>query len=153
MQLKHTIVPDLDIGELLSFGIKKTKNLNEDLQAQEKSKKQLVSFIEKLEKNFKESIYYMGMDIIGEKAYERFLFTKDGFLEVMVEEPVAINAHFVNAARAKKYLLAFKKTLKELLPKKEITEMFINSIQIQNEQDNSLSVEKWNLMKAVRSAE
>lgn len=153
MKVKHIFVPALDVGELLPFGIKNTKKLDEDLDFQEKSKKELVKFINKLEKNFNEEIYYVGMDIIGEKAYERFLFEKGGFLEIMMEEPVAINAHFVSEARGKKFAESLKRTLKQILPKGEVSNMFIDNIQVQDEQDSSLSVKKWTAIKKIRNLE
>lgn len=153
MKTKHVFVPALDVGEILPFAVKKTKNVKNDLETQEQAKKELVRFIDKLEKNFAESIYYMGMDIIGEKAYERFLFHKGGFLEIMVEEPAAINAHFIDQKRAKKFMLALQKTIKQMILKSEMAESLIKSIEVQNEQDTSLSVEKWNIMKKIRSSE
>jgi hypothetical protein len=150
MKTKHIFVPALDIGENLPFAIKKTKTLAENFSEQERSKNELTKFIDLLQKNYKEKIWYMGMDVIGEKSYERFIFDKGGFFEVMVENPVAMNAHFVHDKPAKKFSIALKKTLKELMTNGPVTDMFINSIEVQDEQDAFLTVNEWHKMKNVR---
>ena len=150
MKTKHIFVPALDVGELLPFAVKKTKKLVENFAEQERSRKELVKFIDQLQKNFKEQIWYMGMDVIGEKSYERFMFDKGGFFEVMVENPIAMNAHFVHEKRAKKFKDALKKTLKFMLPKTSISEMFLNSIEVQDEDDAFLTVQEWNRLKKIR---
>ena len=150
MKTKHIFVPALDVGELLPFAVKQTRDIRKSLEEQEKSRKELVNFIDKLEKNWKENIYYIGMDIIGEKSYERFIFPKGGFFEIMVEEPIALNAHFVDQKRAEKFLQSLKKTLQQILPKNSLSKLFIESIQIQDEHDSSLSVEQWHRMQEIR---
>ena len=150
METKHIFVVALDVNELLPFAFKKTKTLQESLKEQDRAKKELVRFIDKLQSNWKEKVYYMGMDVIGEKAYERFIFEKGGFFEIMVEAPVAINAHFVHEKRAKIFLLTIKKTLNQILKKSPVTEMFIESIELRDENDTSLSVDKWHKLKNIR---
>lgn len=152
MKTKHIFVPALDVGELLPFAVRKTKKLAENFAEQERSKAELVKFIDKLQKDFKEPIWYMGFDVIGEKSYERFMFDKGGFFEVMVENPVAMNAHFVHPTRAKRFKTALVKTLKSLMTKDGISEMFINSIEVQDEHDAFLTVQEWNKLKNVRES-
>src|SRR3989344_2419775 len=150
MNTKHIFVSALDINEKLPFVIKKGKNLQESFKEHDLAKKELDKFIKILEKNFKEELSYIGMDVIGEKSYERFMFKGSGFLEAMIEAPVALNAHFPDKKRAVKFCAALKKTLEKVLPKGPSKEMFIESIQVQSEQDLSLSVEKWDIMKDIR---
>ncbi|MBW3003163.1 hypothetical protein KY328_04605 [Candidatus Woesearchaeota archaeon] len=150
MKTKHIFVPALDVGELLPFAVKKTKTLAQNFAEQERSKKELVKFIDKLQKNFREPVWYMGMDVIGEKSYERFMFDKGGFFEVMIENPIAMNGHFVHGARAKRFKNALVKTLKGMMPKGSVTDIFLNSIEVQDEDDAFLTVQEWNKLKNVR---
>jgi len=150
MKTKHIFVASLDVGELLPFVVRKTKTLQENIKEQERAKKELINFIDRLEKNYKETIYYMGMDIIEAKTYERFIFEKGGFFEVIVSAPLAMNAHFVHSKKAEKFCEALKKTLNSMLKKDKITEMFVNSIQVNSEQDQSLTYEKWDRMKGIK---
>jgi hypothetical protein len=150
MNTKHIFVSTLDINGQLPFLIKKTKKLQESFQEQDRAKKELLNFIKKLEKNFKEDISYLGMDVIGEKSYERFMFKSSGFLEFMVEEPVAITAHFPSKPRAKKFLEAFKKTMKTTLKNDPQKDLFIDSIELSNEEDQSLTVGDWNKIKNIK---
>ncbi len=150
MKIKHIFVPALDVGELLPFVIKKTKNLQESIKEQERAKNELVKFIDRLEKNYKEPIYYMGMDIIESKSYERFIFAKGGFFEIMAESPLAMNAHFVDRKKSIKFCGALKKAIKSILRKDRVSEMFINSIEVNSEQDESLTYQQWYRMKNIK---
>jgi hypothetical protein len=150
MKTKHIFVPALDVGELFPFVIRETNKLSDQIKEQERSKKELERFILILEQKFGEPIWYMGMDIIGEKAYERFIFENGGFFEVLVESPVALNAHFVHEDKADKLCNALKDTLREVLPKSAITEMFIDSIRVETQEDETLTVHKWHKMRDIR---
>ena len=149
MKTKHIFVPALDVGEVLPFVVRKTKTLQENIKEQERARSELVKFIGMLEKNYRESIYYMGMDIIESKSYERFIFEKGGFFEIMIDSPLAMNAHFVHPEKAKKFCQALKKTIKSILKKDKVAEMFVNSIEVNSEQDQSLTYEKWDRMKSI----
>ena len=152
MKTKHIFVPVLDVGELLPFAIPKSKNLLENMKQQEVARKEMEKFIDILEKNYGESIYYMGMDIIESKTYERFVFAKGGFLEIMTEAPVAINSHFVDQKKAEKFCKGLKKSLSAVLKKNPIAKMFIDSIQVSSESEQSLTYEKWDKMKGIRNS-
>jgi hypothetical protein len=150
MKTKHIFVPALDIGEILPFTLKKTETVEESLRAQEKAREKLVEFIEKLEQEFGEGIYYLGFDEIAGKFYERFMFEKGGFLEIMIESPMAINAHFIDTEKAKKFCDALKSTLRKVLPKDKVSDLFIDSIGTQTEEEDSLTYKKWERMKNIR---
>ena len=150
MKTKHIFVAALDVSELLPFCVIQGKNIKDSLRGEEQAKRELERFVDILERKFKETIWYMGTDIIGEKNYERFIFEKGGFFEIMVEPPVAMNAHFVHKKRARKFCDALKKTLTEIMPKNAISRMFIDSIDVQSEEGDSLTVNKWSKIKNIR---
>ena len=147
MQNKHIFVPALDVEEILPFAVRKTKTLSENIKEQQRAKDELIKFIDKLEKNYNVSIYYMGMDIIEAKAYERFIFEKGGFFEIMIESPLAMNAHFVHENQAKKFCAALKKTFKSIMKNDKLSDIFINSIEVNSENDQSLTYERWGKIK------
>jgi len=111
----------------------------------------LAKFIDVLEKHFKQKIYYMGMDVIEAKYYERFIFDKNGFLEVMMDKPVAINAHFTDEKMAKNFCEALKKSLLAVLPDTPVSKMFIDSVEVQNEKEQNLTYETWDRLKSIRN--
>lgn len=150
LKVKHYYVNLLDAPELLPFTIKLSKDLTATFEKQDKSKKELEKFIELLAKEFKEPVWYMGFDVIGEKFFERFLFEEGGFLEVMMEAPLAINAHFVHEKRAKQFAKALKKTLQKILPKKPIAKMLLENIEIGSEELDELKVKEWDKLKKIR---
>ena len=110
----------------------------------------LAKFIKLLEKHYGEKLVYIGMDVIGEKYYERFLFQKGGFFEIMMESPLAMNAHFTTSVRAKKFALALKKALAKTLPKTPICKMLIDNVKASSEEDETLTVNKWDNLKKLR---
>ncbi len=150
MKTKHVFVPLLDVGELLPFVVKAKESLQDNLTEQDRAKQELVKFITHLEKQYKEGIFYMGMDIIESKSYERFIFEKEGFFEIMTEAPLAMNAHFIKEKTAKKFSAALKKAIKKSLPDNPMAEMLLNSIEVQCEQDQSLTYAKWDTMKDIK---
>lgn len=139
MKTKHIFVPALDAEEILPFAVRKTKTPTESIKERHRANAEVVKFIEQLEKNYQEQIYYMGTDIIKAKIYERFMFEKGGFFEILVESPLAMNAHFVHNRQAKKFCAALKKTLGSVLKKGRISKMFIKSIKASREDDKSLN--------------
>jgi cell division protein FtsB len=150
MNTKHIFISVLDVEEQLPFAVKKKAKLQEKLAEQERAREELTRFINKLEKNFKENIHYLGMDVIGEKAYERFMFSKSGFLEIMVEQPVALNAHFPDKKRAQTFCKILKKTIGQIIKDSPQKNIFLDSIEVFDEDDTSLTVEDWKKIKNIR---
>jgi len=151
MKTRHYFVPALDIGDILPFVIKKKKVLSDQFAEEERAKGELIKFIVLLERQFKQPIHYVGMDVIGEKNYERFLFAKGGFLEILTESPVAINAHFPERKTASAFKKALMGTLSKLLAGPG-ARLFIDSIEVQDQDDTSLTVQKWRLLKEIKKS-
>ncbi len=148
-ELKHYFVPVLDVSEKVPFSININCSVKKRMENQDYAKKELNNFISKLSKEFKEKIVYIGMDVIGEKYYERYLFEKGGFLEVMMEKPLAINAHFSHEARAKKFEKSIKKIFNNMLGSDPVSKMFIENIGIGTDETN-LKVSTWDKLKNIR---
>lgn len=149
MKTKHFFVPALDIGDILPFVIQKRKSLADQFAEQERAKNELMKFVVLLEKNLKQGVHYVGMDVIGEKNYERFLFAKGGFLEILTDSPAVINAHFPEKKMAVSFKTALVTTLKKLLVGPE-AKLFLDSIEVQDQDDTSLTVSEWHRMKEVK---
>lgn len=143
MEVKHAWVSLLDILEVLPFAVfageKEIKN------------EKLFEFIDTLSEIFEEKIYYIGSDIIQEKFYERFLFEKGGFLEIMLQAPVAIIAHFVEKDRAEKFAEALKSALEKICHEK--AEMLKNLIEVSCEEEQALNYKTWEKLKEIRGVE
>jgi hypothetical protein len=150
METKHVFVVLIDLPEVLPFKVPEEKDVSRSFQYQERSILELSHFIQLLSKNYGESIYYIGQDIIADRFLNRFLFEKEGFMEIMMAEPVAVAAHFVNKRKAEKFVAALKKTLRKLLPKTSPCEVLINSIEVSEEQEQALSFETWQKLKEIR---
>ena len=147
---KYWFVPVLDAAEIIPFAIKKSKNLKESFAAQDMCRECLAKFISILEKAFGEKIVNIGSDVIGEKFYERYLFDKQGFFEIMLESPLAMNAHFIDEKRAKKFAAAMKKALSTVLPKNPMARMLVDGIQASATEESELKVETWDKIKGLK---
>lgn len=150
MKVRHFFVPVLDTAELLPFAIKPNHNLLESFKQQDEAHKKLAKFIDMLQRAFHEPIWYMGFDIIGEKFYERFIFENGGFFEVMMEAPLAMNAHFVHTKRADKFAIALQKVFTKMLPKTPIAAMFIDSIKASAAEEYEFKVQTWEKLKGLK---
>ena len=146
MRIRSSFVSLLDISEVLPFTYRETK----DMDHEEKVLAKLSKFVDVIEKQFKEEVCFIGDDIIGEKFYYRFLFKKGGFLEVMVQPPVAMIAHFIEQSRAKKFAEALKKTIDKTIEEKKAREILKNVIEVSTENE-ALSYEKWTKLRKIRS--
>ena len=102
----------------LPFAIKENIRLDKKLKQAQDSWKSLEKFMRILEKNFREKIYSMGFDIINNKCYERFMFEKNGFLEITMDKEPKIEASFAKEKKAIKFNKALDKTIRYFNKKK-----------------------------------
>jgi hypothetical protein len=155
LKSKHSYVVLIDLPECLPFTIKKELTKPEEIKEvdgeSKKSEKQLLIFMQKLEKNFKEEISFIGEDIIAEKLYKRFLFIKSGFMEIMYQAPVSIIAHFIEKKRAETFAQALRETLKQILKNEQLKNILVNMVEVSTEKEEALTYEKWSKMKEIRS--
>src|SRR3989344_6871044 len=97
--LKHFYVTLLDLPEALPFAFNpsgKFDEMDKDAEKQEKADAILMKFVSYLIQKFGDDYAYIGEDVIGEKFYKRFLFEKNGFLELMTGVPAVVSAHFTS---------------------------------------------------------
>ena len=133
MKTKHVFVALLDVSHLLAFGLGRCADPAESLAAVEKSRAELEIFMNALEKEFKEPVWYMGTDILADKMYERFMFEGGGFLEIIIERPIAISAHFIDQQRARRFAAALKRTIEKCVVNSPHRDMLISGITVEKE--------------------
>ena len=148
MKKKTACVSLLDIGEALPFS--HTIDENDLLTDDGATLRPLERFIAELEKHFREEIIGVGEDIIGEKFYYRYLFKSNGFLELMLQPPVALVAHFGEQTKAKRFSAALTKTIDATIKDKKTAEILKNVIEISAERREALSYKSWSQMRKVR---
>jgi len=137
----------IDVNELMSFAKREYKELEEQIKEEKRVEEELKEFIKAIEKHTNHKIHYIGHEKRHGKHLIRFLFKKGGFLEVMVEKPLAINAHFLNQAHADKFAKGLKKALHETLPDHKVKDIFIESIKVEDGfKDELLTFDKWSMM-------
>ena len=96
----------------------------------EDSNSRLQKFIRRLEKDFHEVIWYIGIDLFFYNIYERFMLSKGGFMEIRLGDS-ELKAFFNTKAKAEKFRQALIKSLKyfsnqNYSKKIQIKEEFIN---------------------------
>ncbi len=151
MITKHSFVSVLDVDEQLPLVPKETHAMEEHLKEQERVRQELVRFIGVLQKKFKERIYYLGSEVIEGKSFQEFMFQGSGFLEISGEPPIAINAHFHDQKRARKFAVALKGALADVVPQSKTKAMFLDSIDVKDEHEVSLTFQKWAKMHHMES--
>jgi hypothetical protein len=147
-RVHYKIVSLLDVDQLLSFAKNEVQSLDEEIKEEKRVEKELKEFISIVEKN-------SGHGFIGhEKRYGkhliRFLFTTGGFLEVIVDKPLTMNAHFINEKHAEKYAKGLKIALEKVLPNHPVKPIFIESIKIEDGfKDDVISLDRWSKMHKI----
>ena len=93
----------------LPFVAKPEKNKFKMFLGIDSSEKELEKFMRVLEKKFREVIWYIGTDFLGDEIVERFMFAKSGFLEISVGSKPEIKAFFSRKQKAEKFAKALQK--------------------------------------------
>ncbi len=138
MQNKHSFVSFLDLTEILPFA--STNDSDENMGS-------LFKFLDTLSHKLKEKIYYIGQDNIGERFYERFLFEKGGFIEMMTQKPVAIVAHVVEEKRARRCADVLKLAIIKI--KAPAAKIVADSVETSTERENVLDYKTWSKLRNI----
>ncbi|MCJ7450232.1 MAG: hypothetical protein MUP58_00655 [Candidatus Nanohaloarchaeota archaeon QJJ-9] len=149
MKLKHYYVNLIDLPEVLPFSLTE-EEIENKTDAQEESGKEVFNFVEALE-GF-DTIHYIGQDNVEGKFYQRFLFNGGGFLELMQKAPSAIVAHFSRKERAQEFAEELRKVIKEKCGEEKEVELLASDVEVNKEEEGSLSYEKWSKLNNVRSS-
>ncbi len=128
--LDHFVVSAVDSKGMMPFMKKKSKIIDEEIKEEKNAIDELGRFIDIIRKHSKEKIHYIGEDRKHGKHIERFLFSKGGFLEVSLEHPISIQAHFTNRKRADKFCLGLKNSVNEVYPEVGHKYSLIESINV-----------------------
>ncbi|HLD33834.1 MAG TPA: hypothetical protein VJB66_03840 [Candidatus Nanoarchaeia archaeon] len=147
----HCFISALDVAEQLPFSFVEGINLHDSLEKKKQSTEELEKFVHLLQKFMKEKVYHLGKDTINQKSYHRFMFEGPGFMEIVLEAPVAINAHFQSRQRARKFLTALKNSVRKILPPGPHCEVFLSSINIEDEHHVPLHLESISKIHDVRA--
>jgi len=109
LRLRHFCLAFIDTKSLLPF-VKYNLDSKGKLKSSLINKAEIERFINILQKQFKERIIFTEAT---SDSY-RFLFEKSGFIEIQLDSPIVINAHFSSSSRTKHFKLAFLNTIKIL---------------------------------------
>ena len=153
--LKHFYITLLDLPEALPFAFVPMVNLddtNKDTKKEEEADRKLQKFVVQLMKKFGEDFAFIGDDIIGEKFYKRFLFEKNGFLEVMTGVPAVISAHVTTKARAEKFAKALRETIQKQLTNEKARTILLSAVEVSEDEASRLSFEKWEKLRSIRES-
>lgn len=144
-KLFHITVPIVDIDSILPFNSEE-KEFVDFLIEKEKIKEEILQFIMELKKVMKEDIIYIGGEEGKNKFIEKFILEEGGFVEFIIEKPLAVNAHFTKMEHARRYLKAIKQALNYVIPDTAYKQVFIDSISINTRKEEHLTFTKWHKM-------
>ncbi len=151
MKTEHYFVNLIDLPEILPFTISDIdeERLEANITVQEKSSKKLFEFVDHLERKFV-PIHYIGQDNIEGKFYQRFLFSSNGFLEIMQTAPAAVIAHFSDKKEAQKFSKALKNAVKKFAIDQRAAKFLIKDIEVQQDKEENLTYQTWTKLKNIR---
>jgi hypothetical protein len=150
MRKKHIHVTLIDLPEVLPFGfVLKGVDFDLDQKKQVEAEEKLSAFIADLETQFGEEFIFIGEDIIEEKLFKRYLFSENGFFEVMIGFPVVISAHFVDKTRAEKFAECLRSSVKKAVSSEKALSILLNSITIGEGLEDDMGYDKWEKMKKI----
>jgi len=154
--MKHKYNPDyktvnlIDVNEILGFAKKEVKELEEEINEDKRIEQELLDFMKHVEKNSKQKIHFIGHEKKFGIHMLRFMFSNGGFMEVMVEKPLSINAHFLDAGSAAKFAKGLKKVLDRTLPDSPVKSMYIDSVKVSDGfGEETLNLSKWTIMHKI----
>lgn len=156
MQAKHSWVSLVDLPEAFTFTVAMSEDatFQEQMSAQEKAEKALFDFMDEISKEFKEEIYFLGQDVIGEKFFYRFQCEKQGFIEVMNQAPSSLIGHFLDDKKAQKFKDALIKSLPKGIRKDRasLIQMLYDNIELSqyNKESSGFKVDTHTKMARIR---
>jgi hypothetical protein len=123
LRLRHYCLAFIDTKEILPFA-EYEYDKKGNIKKSSINKKEIEKFILILQKKLKEKIVFTES---VEYSY-RFLFEKSGFIEVQLDSPTIINAHFSSSRRTRKFRKAFLETIRILSGQDKMIKMKKNLI-------------------------
>lgn len=141
-ELQYFTVISEDIHGILPFSVKE-KELDRKIKEEDQAKRELIDFIRICEHNIGEKIHFIGIEDRDGKIIYRFLFASGGFLEVILDVPLVMKAHFLKVAKAKKFAKALKIIYKLILAESKERDMLIKKIVFDSGENEPSIIAKW----------
>jgi hypothetical protein len=147
---EYKVVSYVDVNDLLTFAKKEYKSLEDQIKEEKRIEEELKKFIKNVQNHSNYKIHFIGHEKRYGNHLARFLFKDSGFLEIMLEKPLAINAHFVNEDAAKKFASGLRKALDAELSDSPVKKMIIDSIKVENGfEAHPLTLSEWSKMHRI----
>ncbi len=147
---QYKVVNFVDVNELLSFAKEEYKELEEQIKEEKRVEDELKEFISTIEKHSDHKIHFIGHEKRYGNHLVRFLLKDGGFIEVIAEKPLALNAHFYSKEQADKFAKGLKKALEKHMPNHPVKDMVINNIKVEDGfRDDVLTLNKWSRMHKI----
>jgi hypothetical protein len=149
-KIEHKVVSFVDVNDILKFTKKECRDLDSQIKEEKRVEDELKKFIGDVQKHSGHMIHHIGNDKKSELFLVRFLFKDGGFLEVVGEKPLSLNAHFISKKEAEKFAEGLKKTLNQYMPDTTIKSMVVDSVQVTDgKQEDMITLEKWSKMHKI----
>ncbi|RLI99758.1 MAG: hypothetical protein DRP03_02610 [Candidatus Aenigmatarchaeota archaeon] len=149
---RHWFVTLIDLPEALPFVVKESEIAKEVFGENVKGSyiEKLISFIKAIENEFGYEVAYVGEEAKADKYYTRFLFKDGGLLEIMIQAPCAIIAHFIEREKAERFAATLRNVLDRVVKDKTMCQLLKDSIELSSATDEALTYEKWSEMRNIR---
>jgi len=143
----YKIVSFVDVHNLLPFGKKQYQTSMMKFKEEARIEKEILVFMAGLGRRSKLKIHFIGHEKNNEDHTLRFIIEQGGYIEIYIDRPLSLNAHFISQDRAELFLKALKESLNIHIPEHPVKQLMINEIKIQNGFVNPpVSKGTWNWM-------
>lgn len=132
VKVDYKIVSFIDVHNLLPFGKKQYQTSMMQFQEEARIEKEVQVFISGIARRSKLKIQFIGHEKNKDNHALKFIIEQGGFLEIFIDRPLSINAHFVSEDNAKKFADGLKESLKIHVPEHPVKDLMIDQIRIED---------------------
>ena len=131
-KVDYKIVSFVDVHNLLPFGKKQYQTSMMKFRDEARIEKEIQVFMSGISRRSKLKIQFIGHEKSNDDHILRFIIEQGGYVEIFVDRPLSINAHFVSQDRASLFVNALKEELNIHMPEHPVKELMIQEIRTQD---------------------
>ena len=131
-KVDYRVVSFVDIHNLLPFGKKSYQTSMMKFKEEARIEKEIMVFVSGISRRSKLKIQFIGHEKDEEDHTLRFIIEQGGYIEIFIDRPFSLTAHFVSEDRAKIFAEALKEALQVHMPEHPVKNLMIQQIRIED---------------------
>jgi hypothetical protein len=131
-KVDYRIVTFVDVHNLLPFGKKQYQTPLMKFKEEARIEKEVLVFASGIGRRAKLKIHFIGHEKDEDDHTLRFIIEQGGYIEMHIDRPLSMNAHFISQDRAELFATALKESLRIHIPEHPVKELMIKEIKIED---------------------